>query len=128
MRKRVFSALISIGILLVGYYFVSKNVSVHPRINVSEVQSITINNKIFETEFNNQSIEKFINIYNSAKSFKKNHDTTPEYIIEIKLKSGNKINILGTSQGFHYVSDGENSYKISSTEMTYYLSDLMKQE
>ena len=127
MKKRVFSALIGIGILLVGYYFVSKNVSVHPRINVSEVQSITINNKILETEFNN-SVEKFVKIYNSAKPFKKNHDTTPAYTIEIELKSGNRINILGTSQGFHYVSDGENSYKISSTEMTYYLSDLMKQE
>lgn len=125
MKKRVFSALIGIGILLVGYYFVSKNVSVHPSINVSEVQSITINNKILETEFNN-SVEKFVKIYNSAKPFKKNHDTTPAYTIEIELKSGNRINILGTSQGFHYVSDGENSYKISSTEMTYYLSDIMK--
>ena len=128
MKKRVFGAFIGIIILIFVYYIFSINVSVHSRINLSEVQSITINNKIFETEFNNNSIEKFINIYNSAKPFKKNHDTTPAYIVEIKLKSGNRINILGTSQGFHYVNDGENSYKISSTEMTYYLSDLMKQE
>lgn len=128
MRKRISGALIGIIILVIGYYIFSINVSVHPRINVSEVQSVTINNKIFETEFNNNSIEKFIRIYNSAKSFKKNHDTTPAYIVEIKLKSGNRINILGTSQGFHYVDDGENSYKISSAEMTYYLRDIMKQE
>lgn len=126
MRKRVFGALIGISILLIGYFIVSDNVSAHPRINVSEVQSITINNKIFEAEFNNISIEKFVKIYNSAKPFKKNHDTTPAYIIEIKLKSGNRINILGTSQGFHYVSDGGNSYKISSAEMTYYLRDILK--
>ncbi len=128
MKKRVFGALIGIIILVIGYYIFSINVGVHPRIKVSEVQSITINNKIFENEFNNNSIEKFINIYNSAKPFKKNHDTTPAYIVDIKLISGNEINILGTSQGFHYVNDGENSYKISSAEMTYYLSDLMKQE
>jgi len=67
-------------------------------------------------------------IYNRAKVFEKTADTTPAYVIVIKLKNGKKIDVEGTTQGFHYVNDGEKSYKISSPELTYYLKDVTKQK
>ena len=42
------------------------------------------------------------------------------------LITGEKINIEGTTQGFHYIIKGEKSYKISSAELTYYLRDVME--
>ena len=128
MKKIGLGAAICTVVLLIGYYVVSNNVSAHPRVNASEVQSIIINSKVFEAESNTMKIEEFMQIYNSAKAFKKSDGTTPAYIIVIELKNGGKIDIEGTTQGFHYVNNGEKSYKIASDEMTYYLRDVLKQE
>lgn len=126
MKKVGLGAAIVIVIFFIGYYIVSNDASEHPRINVSDVQSITINAIVFEAERNTREIAEFIHIYNSAKAFKKTDSTTPAYVIVIGLKSGGEINIEGSTQGFHYINDGEKSYKISSAELTYYLKNVMK--
>lgn len=129
MKKVVLGAVVSIIILFfVGYYIVSYFFSEHTKINDSEVQSITINSIAFEAESDPKEIAEFMQIYNKAKASNKNGDTTPAYAIVIKLKNGKKIDIQGTTQGFHYVIDGEKSYKISSPEMTYYLKDVAGQK
>lgn len=128
MKKVFLIVAISIIIFLVGHYIVSNIfLNEHTRINANEVQSITINAITFEAESNTKEIAEFMQIYNKAKASNKIGDTTPAYRIEIKLKNGKKINIGGTTQGFHYVNDGKKSYKISSIEMTYYLKDVVKQ-
>lgn len=126
MKKVALGATVSIVIFLIGYYIVSDILSEHSRINVDDVQSITINAIAFEADENPKEITEFMKIYNSARVLKKAYDTTPSYIIEIKLKDGEKIDIQGTTQGFHYINDGEKSYKISSADMTYYLKNIMK--
>ncbi|GEM_PF-658608 len=126
MKKAFLIAAISIIILLVGHYIVSNIFNEHTRINASEVQSITINAITFEAENNTKEIAEFMQIYNKAKVSNKMGDTTPAYGIEIELKNGEKINIEGTTQGFHYVNNGKKIYKISSIEMTYYLKDIVK--
>jgi len=123
MKKAFLIVTLSIIIFLVGHYIVSNIFNEHTRINASEVQFITINEIIFEAENNTNEIAEFMQIYNKAKASNKIGDTTPAYSIEIKLKNGKKINIEGTTQGFHYVNDGKKSYKILSSEMTYYLKD-----
>jgi len=128
MKKVVFGAVISIIIFFVGHYIVADIFNKHTRINAGDVQSITINAITFEAESNPKEIAEFLQIYNKAKVSNKIGDTTPAYGIEIKLKNGKKVDIQGTTQGFHYVNDGEKSYIISSAEMTYYLKDIVKQK
>jgi len=126
MKKVGLGAAAGIVIFLIGYYIVSNTFSEHSRINVGDVQSITINEVVFEGDENPKEIAEFMKIYNSAKVLRKAYDTTPSYIIEIKLKNGKKIDMKGTTQGFHYVNDGEKTYKISSADMTYYLKNMIK--
>jgi|BioPla2DNA2_1021312.scaffolds.fasta_scaffold164481_1 hypothetical protein len=128
MKKKNLTAAAVVFIFFAGYYVISNIFSGHSRINVSEVQSITINSLSFEADNNLEEISEFIRIYNSAKVIRKDYDTTPSYLIEIKLKNGKRIGIRGTTQDFHYVNDGEKSYKISSAGMTFYLKNLMEQE
>ncbi|NLG87768.1 MAG: hypothetical protein GX494_00905 [Clostridiaceae bacterium] len=126
MKKKNLTAAAVVFIFFAGYYVISNNFSGHSRVNVSEVQSITINSLFFEADNNPEEISDFIRIYNSAKILRKDYDTTPSYLIEIKLKNGKRIGIQGTTQGFHYVNDGEKSYKISSAGMTNYLRNITK--
>jgi hypothetical protein len=126
MKKRILVAVISILILLIGYFIISSNSSKHPRVNANDVQSITINDKTLKMESNSEQIKKFITIYNKARAYKKSDGTTPAYIIAIELKNGEKINMAGTTQGFHYVSYGGKSYKISSQSLTMYLAILAR--
>ena len=126
MKKKNLIAAAVVFIFFAGYYIISNIFSGHSRINVSEVQSITINTIVFEPDSNQEEISEFIRIYNSAKVLRKDYDTTPSYLIEIKLKNGKRIGIQGTTQGFHYVNDGEKSYKISSAGMTNYLRNITK--
>ena len=126
MKKRFLCAVIIIVLFFIGYYIVINNTNAHLKINVSDVQSLQINNKIFESVTSNKDIEKFVQIYNKAKVCNKSNDTTPAYIIVIELVNGEEINIEGTTQGFHYVSNDEKSYKISSADLTYYLKAIMK--
>ena len=126
MKKKNLTAAAVVFIFFAGYYVISNIFSGHSRINVSEVQSITINSLSFEADNNLEEISEFIRIYNSAKVLRKDYDTTPSYLIEIKLKNGKRIGIQGTTQGFHYVNDGEKSYKISSAGMTNYLRNITK--
>ncbi|NLM27734.1 MAG: hypothetical protein GX211_06095 [Clostridiaceae bacterium] len=127
MKKKNLIAAAVVFIFFAGYYIISNIFSGHSRINVSEVQSITINTIVFEPDSNQEEISEFIRIYNSAKVLRKDYDTTPSYLIEIKLKNGKKISIQGTTQSFHYVNEGEKSYKISSDGMSYYLRNITKQ-
>ncbi len=69
---------------------------------------------------------EFIEIYSKARVSNSDGYTTSAYMIEIKMKNGKKIDMRGTTQGFHFVNDGEKWYKISSIEMTRYLQDLIK--
>jgi len=126
MKKVVLGVAVSIVIFLIGYYIVSDVFSEHSGINVGDVRSITINEVVFEADENPKEIAEFMKIYNSAKVLKKAYDTTPSYIIEIKLKNGKKIDMQGTTQGFHYVNDDEKVYKITSAEMTCHLKNIMK--
>ncbi|HHW00788.1 MAG TPA: hypothetical protein GXX36_14720 [Clostridiaceae bacterium] len=127
MKKVFIIAAASIIIFFVGYHIVSNIFNEHTRINAGEVQSITINNITLEAESNPKEIAEFMQIYNKARASDKIGDTTPSYFIVINLKNGKKIDMLGTTQGFHYVNNGEKSYKISSADMTYYLKDIVKQ-
>ena len=126
MKKKNLTAAAVVFIFFAGYYVISNNFSGHSRVNVSEVQSITINSLFFEADNNPEEISDFIRIYNSAKILRKDYDTTPSYLIEIKLKNGKRIGIQGTAQGYHNVNDGEKSYKISSAGMTNYLRNITK--
>jgi len=127
MKKVFLIAAVCIIIFFVGHYIVSNNLNDHARINTSGVQSITINTITFEAESNPKEIAEFMQIYNKAKVSNNIGDTTPAFLVEINLKNGKKINIQGTTQGFHYVDDGERTYRISSSDMTYYLKDVVKQ-
>ena len=77
MKRRVLIALIGVIILLIGYYVVSKNNSTHPKLDISEVQLISINNKVFRTDGNMKDITEFVKIYNKAKINKESYSTTP---------------------------------------------------
>jgi hypothetical protein len=85
-----------------------------------------INEKKYNKENDADVITKIVSCYNDAKIFKKDGDTTPSYIIVIKLKNGQEINVAGTTQSFHYVNDGEKSYKISNMELSQYFRNGMK--
>jgi hypothetical protein len=87
---------------------------------------MTINEKKYNIENDADVITKFISLYNEAKIFKKDGDTTPSYIIVIKLKDSQEINVAVTTQSFHYVNDGEKSYKISNMELSQYFRNGMK--
>lgn len=127
MFKKVLSAVFICFIgLCILYYIASSVFRVHNRIAPDEVQALSINAITFVAETDHEEIAAFVKLFNDAKVLKKSVDTTPAYLIEIKLKNGKKIDIQGTSQGFHYVDDGEKQYKISSIEMSYYLESVIK--
>lgn len=125
MKKRTIACVVGIIVLLIGYYFISKN-ALRSKINVNEVEYMTINEKKYNKENDTAVITKIISFYNEAKIYKKDGDTTLGYIIVIKLKSGQKINISGTTQSFHYVNYGKKSYKISNQKLSQYLRNGMK--
>jgi hypothetical protein len=129
MKKISFFPIIFIVIVIIGYYvfFIKSNDEViHSRINLREVEHLIINDKNYNTDKDATVVKKIVSLYNKAKIFKKDADTTPSHIIVIQLKNGQKINIAGTTQSFHYVSVNEKSYKISSLELSQYLRDHIK--
>jgi hypothetical protein len=129
MRKRVFLSAIVIVIFIPLYYLVlntSNETILHTDINVADVESITINDRTYNNKNDSEIITKIISFYNSARIYKRDDGTTPSHLIEIRIKNGQKINVAGTTQGFHYVSYAEKSYKISSTALSQYLRDCLR--
>jgi hypothetical protein len=129
MSKRLVISVVCVVVLVIGYYVISNysnNAIVHSKINVSEVDLFTINDKSYKIDDKTNVVTKIISLYNEAKVFKKDGDTTAGYIIKIQLKNGQIINVAGTTQGFHYVNDGKKSYKISSLALSQYLKSEIK--
>jgi hypothetical protein len=121
MKKTTVFPIIVVIIVIIGYYIFfnkSNDEVMHSSINLREVELLTINDKSYNTVKDAAVVKKIVSLYNKAKIFKKDADTTPSHIIVIQLKNGLKINIAGTTQSFHYVSVGEESYKISSLELS----------
>lgn len=119
MSRKIFIPVIAFVALLLGYYFISSN-TLHTKIYVNIVESMTINEKKYSIVNDADVITEFITLYNKGKISKKDGDTTPSHIIVIQLKNGDKINIAGTTQGFHYVDDGKKLYKISNPSLSQY--------
>ncbi len=129
MNKKILIPILCLVILIAGYYFISHNskaITIHSKISINEVELLTINDKKYRIDDGTNVVTKIISLYNEAKIFKKDGDTTASNIIVIQLKNGQKIDVAGTTQGFHYVNDGEKSYKISSVELSQYLRSGMK--
>lgn len=126
VKKVISAAFISLIGLCILYFIASSVLKVDNRIAPDDVQALSINSITYKAEADYKEIAEFMKLFNDAKELKKSVDTTPAYLIEIKLKNGKKIDIQGTSQGFHYVDDGEKQYKISSIEMSYYLESVIK--
>lgn len=121
MKKIIFISAISI-LILIGIYNVFFS---HTKINVNDVNSISINNKIYKADSDIGMITNIVSMYNEATIFRKNVGTTPSHIITIQLNNGRQIEIHGTTQGFHYVTEGSKSYRISSPKLSKYLRNLI---
>ncbi|MBL4936965.1 hypothetical protein JK636_14520 [Clostridium sp. YIM B02515] len=127
MRKRIFVLLLCI--ISVGFYIISikgSPTTSHNKIDISNVRSLTLNNKKYTMDENTHLISELVSMYNEAPLFKKDVGTTASHEIVIELDNGKKIDIWGTTQGFHYVTEGEKSYKISSDRLSKYLRELIK--
>jgi len=126
VKKVISAAFISLIGLCILYFIASSVLKVDNRIAPDDVQALSINSITYKAEADYKEIAEFMKLFNDAKELKKSVDTTPAYLVEIRLKNEKKIVIQGTSQGFHYVDDGERQYKISSIEMSYYLENVIK--
>lgn len=126
VKKVISAAFISLIGLCILYFIASSVLKVDNRIVPDDVQALSINSITYKAEADYKEIAEFMKLFNDAKELKKSVDTTPAYLVEIRLKNEKKIVIQGTSQGFHYVDDGERQYKISSIEMSYYLENVIK--
>lgn len=120
MKKVIFVLALCV-IASVGIYSIFLS---HTKIKLNDVNSISINDKMYKSDSDNNIVTDIVSMFNAAKIFRKNVGTTPSHEIMITLKNGNKIDIHGTTQGFHYVSEGSKSYRISSRELSNYLRNL----
>lgn len=124
MGKKIFISIICV-LILIGVYHIFFS---HTKINVSDVESITINDASYKMDNDISQITEIVSMYNEAPLFRKNVGTTPSHKIIIELKNGKEIEIDGTTQGFHYVTEGRKSYRISSPKLSNYLTNLIQKQ
>ncbi|ERI92342.1 hypothetical protein HMPREF1982_02324 [Clostridiales bacterium oral taxon 876 str. F0540] len=126
MRKHVFATLICV--IFIGFYVISIKsfpASSHNKIDISNVKSLELNNKKYTMDEDTPLISELVSMYNEAPLFKKDAGTTASHEIIIELDNGKKIDIWATTQGFHYVTEGDKSYKISSNRLSKFLRELI---
>jgi beta-lactam-binding protein with PASTA domain len=124
LKKDFFVGIICVVILIAAYSFLFSG----SRINIANVKSMTINDTSYNINKDKRLIKDIVSMYNEAVLFTDNVGTTPSHTIIIELNSGRKIIIDGTTQGFHYVAEETKEYMISSSKLSNYLRDLLKNE
>jgi CRISPR/Cas system-associated exonuclease Cas4 (RecB family) len=122
MGKRIIILVICIAISI-GFYLTIFN---HTKIMVNDVKLITVDNNQYNLDVDNEKVAKIISMFNKARRFTKNVDTTPSHRILIELKDGRKIEIWGNTQSFQYVNENGKNYKILSKDLADYFRSLDK--
>ena len=75
---------------------------------------------IYTNDNNQNEIKNLISAYNEAKLYDNNVGTTHDYRIEIRLANGEKIAVLGGSQGFQTVIRGGKQFNIKGEKLWSY--------
>lgn len=114
MKMRLAAILIILFIIL--YYDNYSTFQRHLQIDFSNIQRATIHSNKNNTDRVLEPIEicGLAIILDNPLIFEKHQDSTPSHLINIMYNDGRSLIISGTTQGFHYIQDGENEYKISS--------------
>jgi len=122
MKKKIkYIAIISFIIITI-YSVIAR--SGLPLIKIDNVKAVSIEcGGLTVTQLsvdeNRKEINNLISMYNKARRYYKEGDTTPSAVIVFELKSGKKIIITGV-EDFQYVVANGRQYKIHGKELSKY--------
>lgn len=102
IRRNLIIILMVLCTIFLTFYILKYNIY-HPvkKLQIEEIGSIQIDNKIYDASKNTGFIHEFLAAYNKARLSKNQElDTTPDFTVIINLNNGETIKIF----------DGDNSY------------------
>ena len=91
VKKVISAAFISLIGLCILYFIASSVLKVDNRIAPDDVQALSINSITYKAEADYKEIAEFMKLFNDAKELKKSVDTTPAYLVEIRLKNEKRL-------------------------------------
>lgn len=105
MRRNIIIIFLVLCAMFFLYYFLKYNIF-HPvkRLSIDEINSIQLNNEIYDVSKNKPFIQDFLIAYNKAKLNKNQElNTTPDFTVIVNLKNGESIRILDGDTTYCYI-------------------------
>jgi len=126
MKRKIIIFILVLCSLFLLHYLIKYNIN-HPvgKLSLDEIDSIRLNNEIYDVTRNESLIREFLAAYNKAK-INRNQElyTTPDFVAVINLKNRESIRILDGDGIYCHMEYKDKSFTAYSPDLVKFLEDM----